>query len=685
MYNWRNRMKFVLTLWIVLLFWVWSNVFWFDLGEELYSSFKKITKSDSFMETPYAESYSKDPFKDALNDIENMSMQVKLAWVEYVESALAERKCTMSPKKIQAILYYFVPEFREDIVKSLKVNLWEYNSKKFIFDSDEIYKYCREFYYCDMYGKESEWTTSDQSNNVRDRCETFFTENYEKWRNGKQNNLDVQISQLWADKYRNATVDDSPYDILVDLSNVGVLLYTEVEHPITPVFYNLPMFSKSKEALKEHKEYGSSYGDGWKWDGNWNGEWAWSSGGWSLNPPSDLLEWWDNWEWDYNWWFTTNPTPLPVIPWKVWSTMEWIYDSLVEWLWALSVNQDNSVYYWSLCNDEEERSQPAYEQLNPSDEVVNPSFWYDDEELEELINYMKWAVDNYSKLPPEKEEEIKLQVGKSDGSVADNDPTQLEKLADEVKTCYKSCEGLRIDQKASCMLMCACWEYRSPIFNPEETPWLWPILMIRFCTVPAVDTKFSVWGRKIVSIQEWVNEIYGVVDKLSREGRLWIWTQQYNFLDSTTKKIKIWDALAFSVSVELGDIALIPPKRSEQYLNLDIKDANKQWQMEYRISNDLDNPVLKNRYRTIGTDSDNIKDISATANAGWTKESQANLSISPAFWIDPVKNSRSNRYVQISETLDRWLDQQWNLWVQILSYIDDSYRYAAGLYAKPKI
>jgi hypothetical protein len=31
------------------------------------------------MQTPYASVYSKDPFKDSFEDIENMSMQLKVA------------------------------------------------------------------------------------------------------------------------------------------------------------------------------------------------------------------------------------------------------------------------------------------------------------------------------------------------------------------------------------------------------------------------------------------------------------------------------------------------------------------------------------------------------------------------------------------------------------------------------
>jgi hypothetical protein len=42
-----------------------------------------------------------------------------------------------------------VPEFRAELARSLKIELGEYNSSKLVFDEDKIYKYCREYYYCE--------------------------------------------------------------------------------------------------------------------------------------------------------------------------------------------------------------------------------------------------------------------------------------------------------------------------------------------------------------------------------------------------------------------------------------------------------------------------------------------------------------------------------------------------------
>jgi hypothetical protein len=78
------------------------------------------------------------------------------------------------------------------------------------------------------------------------------------------------------------------------------------------------------------------------------------------------------------------------------------------------------------------------------------------------------AVDEYSSLPENTEEKIEDRV--SDDIITDS-ADQLDKVASEIKGCFEEfCEGLRIDQKASCMLKCACGEIESPIFNPKDTP-----------------------------------------------------------------------------------------------------------------------------------------------------------------------------------------------------------------------
>ena len=128
MYNCLIKVKLIFII-LILFLSIGSNAFCFDLADELYSTFQKHYKlwhSESYLQSPYISTYSKDPFKDSFDDVANMSMQLKISWAEYVENLLKEEGCSLSQKKIWAILYYFVPEFKVDLVRTMKIWLWDY-------------------------------------------------------------------------------------------------------------------------------------------------------------------------------------------------------------------------------------------------------------------------------------------------------------------------------------------------------------------------------------------------------------------------------------------------------------------------------------------------------------------------------------------------------------------------------
>jgi hypothetical protein len=52
------------------------------------------------------------------------------------------------------------------------------------------------------------------------------------------------------------------------------------------------------------------------------------------------------------------------------------------------------------------------------------------------------------------------------------------------------------------------------------------------------------------------------------------WTQQYQFLDSSTKQIKIPDSMAFTIDVEFVNIVNNMPIRTVQYETRKLKSDN---------------------------------------------------------------------------------------------------------------
>lgn len=704
----------LLVLWLVCLLWFKGYIFAFDLVEEISSEFKKYYDWgywDKYLEAPYSPKYSKDPYWDALKNVWDMSMQQKVAWVEYVEEALSTRNCSLNQKQLWAILYYFVPEFRAEIAKNMKMELWESSSAKFILDEDSVLTYCRIYYQnCVLfdwnrkstYKSLSTWDnmiTASTPEDIKSNCQEFFQRTYREWQANEQRVQALQTSQLWADKYWNATTDDSPYDIMSDLSTIAELLFKEVDTAMTPVMYDLPVFWNSKQKVSElatrnaaDKARNNTSRAWWQQASNGNNNW-WNNG--ISNNWGSASLWWNNWDsaslwWNDVWSLTSTDGPKPLSNASQWFSMEGWLDYLVEWLWANSVVRNNSLFYWSLCEDNEEEPEPEEEQtetVTSTRSISKP--WRDlsklsSEELEKLVGDLEAALDKINEKPVLKENQTVWWSTATTSSSGSNPEADQERARQEILTCYQSCKDLRLDQKASCELMCACWEWKSKIFDPEKNPGLWPIVMLRYCTVPAVDMRFTVWWKSVFSLEEMINEIYWVVDKLSREWKLWIWTQQYNFLDSSTKMMKVADSFAFSIDFEFVDIADQLPNYSTHYREFVAERGDETALEYYWIWNSINNPATKNKFRIVWDRWDSVKWYDTASNPDVNRQDLADLDVAPSLSVDLSDYSREERYATLSQLMHNLNDMQAHFWERIIENIKDMTSYADALNAKRK-
>ena len=720
----KNKGKTIITL-IAIIFIFGSSVYWFDLLSEIENSFQKIYDewfSDEYLNMPYSSTYSEDPYGDELKNTEKINTQLELAWVDMVEQALAEKNCPMSKKKIRWILYYYEPEFRKDLARTLKLENGNMDSNKFILDKESVMNYCVEYFQCEYMNsqwdliktKHSEsqrnfqWNsevppksieeikstvTAFTSQDPETNCKNFFQKYYREGRNNKENGQKVEESQLWNDKYWNATLEDSPYDIMSDLWIIAKLLFEESQDPVQPVFYHLPMFRANNDAIQNHKNSPeNNITNDWNNWVNWNQWWTpwfwWNRSGW--------------WEWEETeeWWewnipqvpsFQKKEDVAPLF-WKNNPSLFDEYDDLIEGLWAASLNTNNWID-GKICDDKDLdefldlwdgdskwdwKTTTTEENSKTQRTNDNPSWWKDwdnqtnasdvtDEDFNDYMDYLRNLLDKYS------EDDVKK--------------SQIDKTVDEIENCLKGCEWtwLRLDQKMSCKLMCVCGEIDSSIFDPKKTDGLlWPLLKIRFCTVPAQNMNFSVWWKRIVSIEEWMNEIYGVVDKLSREWKLFIWTKQYNFLDSTTKKNKIADTFAFSIDLELVDIANRLPNYTREYKEFVAKKNNEKWQKQRWIKNPIDNPSTKNTYAGLASENYNynISDVSDVVSPSISLNKKSDMTPKSRTISDPSKDSNASRYESLLRNIDVFIFQQADFRINASSYTQNFYNYAVNLYEK---
>ena len=597
---------------------------------------------------------------------------------------------------------------------------------------------------------------------------------------------------------------------MTDLGVIWELYYLQAKKPITPVFFNLPVFAKSKEALLN--------GQNWGW-GNVE-----ETYGGVVPVMEEVSLWWSNKVLErqvisdekVSLWWTDKVLELSVSldkqvdnslslnnventvslektqnvwgrgesnvanglqasNWSIqplsrskWLIMEW-YDSLVEWLWAYRLNEDKSANYWSLCNDDESEPESVQEEQKPTsrDTVVwTTSFNLTKTEYQELVDYMLEAVTSYASLPEDKAKEIEKKawaVTKYDWAVT---AEQTETLAKKILGCYQACVWLTVDEQFACMLKCSCGEIKSPIFDPEVNPGMWPIFMIRYCAVPAVNPRYFYWGSdwsdswsstllwwatskwkwstsnwrwsswrwsswwgtswgwsagwwsswwwnswwwgnwwgsssqwwnsnadsviwtsfnpggtKMVAMEKWTNEILWVVEKLAREWRLWMWTQQYNFLDSSTKKMDVQDTFSFTIAANKKKVSEQVWEPTDEYKQRTMKTKDDNWLVVNHVANPLDNPATRNYYRLVGDEPGEIIRNSSTKGSA-SSNSQWYLNVAPWFVVDQSENSNAARYAEISKLFSDRLDFEWAFWADKVDYLKEMDEYAKALYAK---
>ena len=716
----------------VMIIWVQTFAIWFDLTERIalkFQSFRNNATSDVYIFSEYSPNLSKDPFSEAVSNIESRSRQLRVAWADYVAQLLNHQWCGMSEKKIWGILYYYEPEFRADLARSLKQEMWDYDGKKYLLTNDAVEQYCKEFYTCERskeidamsdsdlgceeekkaydkcitncvekykeyYIEPGEWCKATQCSlneynscrnkskenkiwesrptDVQTRCQEFFQSNYKEGQDNKALLQKVEVSQIWADKYRNNSTEDSAYDIMVDLWILAKLLYFDAQDSIAPtlyktaVSYKMPNFSNSNNSQGENGDTSSSEEDqnstGWWWDigdSQWEDDevddlwWVMWDLGWKNGGSKSIWFVQERKQWSVSliWWDLSKKTSIwndeiwGVKPLSALVDKDWWYNKLVKWL---NLDKEDNFYY-NVCSTDDEPEEVEQEEKQEvgqttSSVVENVRNLSDlsDEEYQELVDYMLDAVDQYTTLPKDVEDKISKDAWSRSSSVVNSTtPSELEEAANKIKSCYDSCKWLRIDQKASCMVKCSCWEIKSPFFDPEKVPWLGPIFVIKFCGVPAVNTTFSIGWKRIHSLEEWFDEVYGVVDKLSREWKLWKWTQQHEFLDSSTKQMNIASTFTFTINVELEDIANKKKTHSDQYNQKKMK---------------IDNEAYKDKSGA-ESDSDESKGESDDANA--------------------------ERYYNFASSMNKWMDQQNEMWGEIRKTIDSLTGSSNSLYTRP--
>ena len=147
---------------------------------------------------------------------------------------LQKNSCSLSQKEISTILYYFDENFRASMEYSISQKSNQSNEAP---SRLEVERACASLNFCYYVAGTFR---GDVMTDCREKMLTWYNNGYLK----KSNTQRVKLAQLGADKYRNTSLEDSPYDLLYDISAIAKIFFEDVQEPYQLAFYHMPVISK---------------------------------------------------------------------------------------------------------------------------------------------------------------------------------------------------------------------------------------------------------------------------------------------------------------------------------------------------------------------------------------------------------------------------------------------------------
>lgn len=478
------------------------------------------------------------------------------------------------------------------------------------------------------------------------------------------------------DIYYNGTLDDSPYDILVDIQNIGDVLFSNNEQTDNIIFYTFP---SSSVAWLQAIPFGPMWGSViWWWQSTaWNDkkiptsttnttnntavvpvspassssrantrgtfntttiqqentltDIAWPTITKTLTPPP-----------------TSTPTPISNSNPSLWSTTNNIQNFVCiapvdssNTIWNTSIPTNNTwsvwtSYWWTTTWVSTSTPTHTPAQNTGWTPIVQPTFNSNTPYYSPLVTSAIDPVNNTSR----------------------ESPSDYAAKEAEIQSCVNKCDGLWAADKALCIAKCMCWTSytKDGIFG------------ISICTVPTFYNDV-VREKSVQSIQDIISEINNVLTALRNSGQLTKSTKTKEFIDTSLSKIKINQTLAFDFNIAFKPILDTKPRFANDIDSETTQDQQARWQYA-----SIDIWVEKNKYvnffdiateNALKNQANTVEDTLAYINAEKKlMEAQTNLILQPTISEALAKSQNA----EVADILKDFIEQNIRFW----TYATDS-------------
>jgi hypothetical protein len=212
-----------------------------DIGLGISDFLKKslaTREQKSYLNQVYSSKFANDPFGVALKNVQDQGNEILLGGFQRVQLQLQQKSCSLAQKDIALILAYAHPPFKSTTTYQIFSDVAFQSTT---IDVNTARQACQRFNQC-------YYVPGSFKGEMMVDCVTKFVSRYTAGYAESERMQSVQMAQAGSDKYRNTSLDDSPYDIMYDISAVSKVLFEGIQEPVEVLFYHLPEFSNQKKS-----------------------------------------------------------------------------------------------------------------------------------------------------------------------------------------------------------------------------------------------------------------------------------------------------------------------------------------------------------------------------------------------------------------------------------------------------
>lgn len=656
-------------IWLLFIVWGTTSLFFSytnatSLAKSIGYLYKDLS-NETEKQDIFWKMFATNLYKSNIVQQDSIELSNIIDWIKAtIYDINADYSCDISEEDMINIVYHSDQTIRGNIENIMLDNL----NKEINFPTrSQAIKACRNFSICTYWTKyknSSFIASSVPVENCFDTINLYFQKNYSNIKNIQSN----KTINEWTDAFFNGTLDDSDYDILYDIQQVGNLIFEWNKEPPSVVFYQFPELKNSETILPDL-----------------------TIDRFSPEDPGDISEdnedeTFDEGEEDDD---IVDENDIENINNNVLSntdTLEQIaMQELFEWndLWnIINYNNPSSLIPWNSCVqssawEEEKILVITTPELLQEEETILADEYIEELKAEiaelkcnnnliceagetELCGDCKVSTDkdwNEVLITPDDIEEVSVILE------ALSNTEDSEAIA-ATKSCYETCEDLSVSDEIVCIAKCSCGVRESKeFFDPVEYPGMSPIFKVKFCTIPPKANTFAKTAT-VKTIEAISSTLYAIVSSLRNSGQLTTQVKTKEYLDTARAKSNFANQISFTINVNnkrLFDNKLeITQKEEQEWFNQLGQNT------VLNMNSDINLPSERNKYLVIWDPAQ----YKAEEDPKFSYAAEDTYDINNAVYqVDDVDieamfdNLKSSQIAQIESYLSIFLEQNRSFWI----------------------